>query len=105
MVGRSGSRKSTLGSLISCTYQPDSGSVTISGYATGDLHPQWIRDQVSLARQQSLLFNESIFQNIAFGQKDYHDLTVVQVLEACRMVAVEDTIRSELPLRLSFKTD
>lgn len=52
---------------------------------------------MTLVQQQTVLFNETIFRNIAFGRKDYENATREQVRESCRMSMLEATL-CELPL-------
>lgn len=92
IVGRSGSGKSTLGSLLTNTYQPLSGTIFIDGQPIETLSPQWLRENISLLQQQSVLFNETLFRNIAFGRTDYENVTFDDVLGACRMACLESTI-------------
>ena len=97
IIGRSGSGKSTIGNLILKAYQPLSGNITIDGVPLADIHPEWLRDNITLVQQQSVLFNETIFRNVAFGKKDCLAVTKEQVHRACRMVQLERAI-SEFPL-------
>lgn len=68
----------------------------IDGYSTQALDPRWIRQNVSLVQQQSTLFDETIFRNISFGRNDYENVTEEQVLDACKMAALERAI-TEFP--------
>ncbi|KAA8901932.1 bile salt export pump [Sphaerosporella brunnea] len=100
IIGKSGSGKSTLGLLILNIYRPLFGNVSIDGRPLSTLDPRWIRDNVSLIQQQSSLFNETIFRNISFGHKNYEYVTQDQVLDVCKMTALEKTIK-DLPRGLN----
>ncbi|KAG0637482.1 P-loop containing nucleoside triphosphate hydrolase protein [Tuber brumale] len=97
IIGRSGSGKSTIGNLVLNMYEPVSGEITIDGLPLNSLDQEWLRDKITVVQQQSVLFNETIFRNIAVGRKDYRKVTEDQIGDACRMAMLEDTI-SELPL-------
>ncbi|KAI5803723.1 P-loop containing nucleoside triphosphate hydrolase protein [Geopyxis carbonaria] len=89
IIGRSGSGKTTLGSLIQNSYTPISGEILIDGCSSKSLDPRWIRQHISLVQQHSVLFDESIFHNIAFGRLDYEHVSRACVSNACKMVALE----------------
>jgi len=78
-------------------YEPLSGEITIDGLPLNSLDQEWLREKITVVQQQNVLFNETIFQNIAFGGKDYRYVTEDQIRDACRMTMLEDAI-SELPL-------
>lgn len=66
-VGESGSGKSTLLDLLPRFYDPQDGSVFIDGINIKDLKINDLRDLIGIVAQDSLLFNASILDNIAFG--------------------------------------
>jgi ATP-binding cassette subfamily B (MDR/TAP) protein 1 len=68
VIGKSGSGKSTLGQLLVRFYQPSSGQIFLDGVALGDLDVQWLRENVTLVEQHSVLFNDTIRQNLAIGK-------------------------------------
>lgn len=67
LVGRSGSGKSTLTNLLLRFYEPDSGSITIDEQAITQVTLQSLRQQVALVNQQTVLFNDTVARNIAYG--------------------------------------
>lgn len=67
IVGATGAGKSTLVSLIPRFYDPSRGEVCIDGQDIRNYALQSLREQISLVLQDSLLFNGSIRENIAFG--------------------------------------
>jgi ATP-binding cassette subfamily B protein len=67
IVGATGAGKSTLVSLIPRFYDPTRGEVRIDGQDIRNYALQSLREQISLVLQDSLLFNGSIRENIAFG--------------------------------------
>ena len=70
IVGASGAGKSTVADLIPRFYDVSSGSVTIDGVDVRDVSLQDLRSLMGNVNQDPILFNDSIFNNIAFGVKD-----------------------------------
>ncbi|KAJ5564941.1 hypothetical protein N7513_001183 [Penicillium frequentans] len=68
VIGKSGSGKSTLGQLIMRFYSPTSGDILIDGHKVDSLSIKWIRNNVTLLEQKSILFNDSVLQNMKFGR-------------------------------------
>jgi subfamily B ATP-binding cassette protein MsbA len=67
VVGESGSGKSTLLDLIPRFYDPKEGAITIDGQNIKELTIDSVRAMIGIVAQDSLLFNGSILDNIAFG--------------------------------------
>ena len=99
MVGKSGSGKSTLGNLLMRFYVPDSGDLLIDGNSIHALDINWLRNNLTLVQQQSVLFNESVFKNIAFGRRDHNKVRKEEVKRSIETAHLQDTI-AELPLGL-----
>ena len=70
LVGPSGVGKSTIADLIPRFYEPTQGSVTIDGIDVSDYTMESLRKQMSFVTQEIILFNDTIFNNIALGQPD-----------------------------------
>jgi ATP-binding cassette, subfamily B (MDR/TAP), member 1 len=96
VVGKSGSGKSTLGNLLMRFYPPSTGQVFIDGTEIRDLDSNWLRNNITLVQQSSILFNETIMRNIAFGQQDFRKVTIEEVKVCLEVAALHDTI-SEMP--------
>ncbi|MGY4383518.1 subfamily B ATP-binding cassette protein MsbA [Pedobacter sp. UYP24] len=77
LVGPSGGGKSTLMDLISRFYDPKSGTVFIDDHDYKDLTVESIRHQMGTINQESILFNDTIFNNIAFAKPDASDEEVI----------------------------
>ncbi len=73
LVGESGSGKSTLGDLVLRFYDVSSGAIYFDETAITDCSLQDLRDHIGVVSQESILFNTSIKENIAFGKKDATD--------------------------------
>ncbi|MBD78390.1 MAG: antibiotic ABC transporter ATP-binding protein [Crocinitomicaceae bacterium] len=67
LVGSSGGGKSTLADLIPRFHDVEKGDVVIDGKSIKELTIRSIRNQLGVVTQQSILFNDTIFNNIAFG--------------------------------------
>ena len=67
IVGASGAGKSTLVDLIPRFYDPSAGRITIDGTDIRDLAVQDLRGLIGNVNQDPILFNDTIFNNIAFG--------------------------------------
>lgn len=69
-VGHSGSGKTTLVSLLARFYQPDSGQILLDGIDIAELKLADLRRQISLVNQQVILFNDTVANNICYGQME-----------------------------------
>lgn len=96
LVGRSGSGKSTLSNLMLKFYSPLTGSVVIDGHPVETLADDWIRSNITLIQQSSMLFDDSVFMNVAFGGSDPSQVTREEVRAACDMAMLQSTI-ADLP--------
>ena len=70
IVGRSGMGKSTLVSLISRLYDPDSGQVLIDGHDLKDLTFESLKGTVAMVSQESYIFMGTVAENIAYAKPD-----------------------------------
>ncbi len=77
-------------------YEPTAGEIFIDGTSIGELDINWLRNNITLVQQQSILFNETIFKNISFGQRDHHRVTKEQVKVCIDLAALQSTIK-EMP--------
>ena len=68
LVGRSGSGKSTLVNLIPRFYEANQGEIYLDGINSRDLTLKSLREQISMVTQQVTLFNDTVANNIAYGQ-------------------------------------
>lgn len=77
LVGPSGGGKSTLMDLLPRFHDPKSGTIKIDGKDYKDLTVESIRSQMGMVNQDSILFNDTVFNNIAFAKPDATDEEVV----------------------------
>lgn len=99
LVGKSGSGKSTIANLLLKFYEPLTGSILIDGQPIETLDDTWIRENVTLIQQSSILFNDTFFMNVAFGSRDPSSVTREEVRAACETVLLQSTV-ANLPDRL-----
>lgn len=84
-VGKSGSGKSTILSLISRMYKVDGGEVLLDGVNIDSLDEQSIRDNISLVNQFPYIFNTTIRKNLLLAKKD---ATEEELIDACKRSAL-----------------
>ncbi len=89
LVGPSGGGKSTLADLIPRFYDPISGEVQIDGVSIKDFKVESVRAKMGIVSQESILFNDSIFNNIAFGKPE---CTLEEVIQAAKVANAHDFI-------------
>ncbi|ASZ10004.1 ABC transporter ATP-binding protein/permease [Chitinophaga pendula] len=68
LVGKSGAGKSTMVDLLPRFYDVTAGAITIDGHDIRDLKTHDLRQQMGMVSQEAILFNDSVLNNIAFGQ-------------------------------------
>ena len=89
LVGQSGSGKSTLVDLIPRYRDVCAGSITIDGKDIRDVKIKDLRSLIGNVNQEAILFNDTIFNNIAFGVEG---ATLEQVMEAAKIANAHDFI-------------
>ena len=67
LVGPSGCGKSTLIGLLERWYQPASGQILVDGHSIAEYNTKWLRSNFRLVQQEPILFQGTIFQNVAKG--------------------------------------
>lgn len=95
LIGESGSGKSTISKLIFRFYDPQSGCITINGTDIRQLQQAELRALIGIVPQETVLFNDSIFENIRYGRPEASDDEVWNVI---RLAHLQDFINS-LPER------
>jgi len=68
LVGPSGAGKTTLANLIPRFFDPSRGRILMDGHDLRDLKLATVRAQVGMVTQETILFNDTVFNNIAYGQ-------------------------------------
>jgi ATP-binding cassette subfamily B protein len=108
VVGASGAGKSTLSRLIFRFYDATTGRILIDGQDIRDVTQKSLRRAIGIVPQDTVLFNDTIYYNIAYGQPD---ATREEIIEAARSAHIHefvetlpdkyDTIVGERGLKLS----
>ena len=93
LVGQSGSGKSTIANLVTRFYDVNEGSINIDGIDIKELTKKSLRNLMGLVTQDSILFNESVKNNIALGKEKATD---EEIISAAKIANAHDFIM-ELP--------
>ncbi|KAK4173352.1 putative ATP-binding cassette multidrug transport protein [Triangularia setosa] len=108
LVGASGSGKSTIVGLLERWYNPLSGSIKLDGRPINQLNLHWLRKNVRLVQQEPVLFQGTVFENIAYGlvgtplEHSPREEQMARVEEAARMAFAHDFV---LDLPQGYDTD
>ena len=89
IMGPTGSGKTTLLQLLSKTYLPHSGKVSLGGFALDEYAQKDIREIMGVVPQQPFLFSDTIAHNIRFGKPD---ATEQEIEKAAKQAAVHKNI-------------
>ncbi|MEE1962604.1 ABC transporter ATP-binding protein [Allomuricauda taeanensis] len=93
LVGQSGSGKSTVANLITRFYDVNKGEIAIDGTNIKNITKKSLRGMMGLVTQDSILFNDSVKNNIALGKEN---ATMAEIIEAAKVANAHDFIM-ELP--------
>lgn len=93
LVGQSGSGKSTLANLITRFYDVNQGDISIDGTSLKDMQTRSLRNLMGIVTQDSILFNDTVANNIALGMPDASQ----QAIEDAAKIANAHDFISELP--------
>jgi ATP-binding cassette subfamily B protein len=91
LVGPSGAGKSTISKLMFRFYDPDTGDIRIDGQSLRDLEQSSLRAEIAMVPQDTVLFNTTIAENIAYGT---NALDMDAVRNAARLASLDDFISS-----------
>jgi subfamily B ATP-binding cassette protein MsbA len=89
IVGSSGAGKTTLVNLIPRFYDPTAGLITIDGVDIRRVTIRSLRDQMGIVTQDTILFDDTVFNNIAYGRRE---VPRERVAEAARVANAEEFI-------------
>jgi subfamily B ATP-binding cassette protein MsbA len=89
LIGPSGGGKSTLADLVPRFYDPTQGEVCIDGISIADYDLESMRQHLGIVTQESILFNDTIFNNIAFGKPNVSE---EEVMQAAKIANAHDFI-------------
>lgn len=91
VVGASGAGKSTLARLLFRFYDVNRGSITIDGQDLREVTQDSLRSAIGVVPQDTVLFNDTLFRNLAYGRPDASE---EEVYRAARMAHLEQFIHS-----------
>ena len=91
IVGRSGSGKSTLADLLPRLHDVTEGRILVDGTDIRELDVKQLRSLMGIVNQDPVLFHDTLFNNIAFGQPE---ATLEQVIEVAKIAQIHDFIMS-----------
>jgi len=89
LVGSSGGGKTTIGNLLLRFYEPESGGIYIDGTDIRDFTLRSLRSRIGIVSQDVILFNDTVFSNIAYGKKD---IGMEDVMNAAKKAYAHDFI-------------
>ncbi len=92
LVGPSGSGKSTAAHLVLRLFDPTEGRVLVDGVDLREISISSLREQMGLVTQDTILFNDTVAENVALGRS----AAISQIEATCRSASADDFIR-ELP--------
>lgn len=94
LVGQSGSGKTTLADMLPRFYDCDEGELLIDGINIKEAKIQSLRNLIGVVTQESVLFNDTVFNNIAFGMPNVNE---TQIIHAAKIANAHDFITA-LPM-------
>lgn len=92
IVGPSGAGKSTLINLIPRFFDIEEGSIAIDGQDIRDINLQSLREQIAIVTQHTILFNETIRNNIAYGDSNRSDEEIRTAADAAHALSFIDKL-------------
>ncbi|MDA9773265.1 ATP-binding cassette domain-containing protein, partial [Flavobacteriaceae bacterium] len=93
LVGQSGSGKSTLANLVTRFYDVNNGSITVDGNNVKDISKKSLLGLMGIVTQDSILFNDSVSENIKLGKQD---ATAEEIRNASEIANAHEFVK-ELP--------
>ena len=94
IVGPSGAGKTTFANLVPRFYDVTGGALTIDGIDVRDIRLNSLRENISIVAQDTFLFNETVFDNIAYGRPEAKEADV--------LAAAEQALAHEFVMQLPF---
>jgi ATP-binding cassette, subfamily B, bacterial MsbA len=94
LVGQSGSGKTTLADMLPRFYDCDAGELLIDGINIKEANIQSLRNLIGVVTQESVLFNDTVFNNIAFGLPNVNE---AQIIHAAKIANAHEFV-SALPM-------
>ncbi len=108
IVGRSGSGKTTLVNLLPRFYDVKNGKITVDGHDIREITQHSLRQQIAIVSQQTILFNDTVRNNITYGRTDVNEEKLFAAAQSAnahdfinKLPEGYDTIVGENGIRLS----
>ena len=92
VVGDSGSGKSTLVKLLFRFYDPDNGSISIDGQDISSVTQQSLRQHIGIVPQDTVLFNDTLFANVHYGNPDASEEAVYEAIKLAHLDKFVDSL-------------
>ena len=92
VVGDSGSGKSTLVKLLFRFYDPDNGSISIDGQDISSVKQQSLRQHIGIVPQDTVLFNDTLFANVHYGNPDASEEAVYEAIKLAHLDKFVDSL-------------
>lgn len=92
VVGDSGSGKSTLVKLLFRFYDPDNGSISIDGQDISSVTQQSLRQHIGIVPQDTVLFNDTLFANVHYGNPDANEEAVYEAIKLAHLDKFVDSL-------------
>ena len=100
LVGQSGSGKTTVANLLARFYDVNNGSISLDGIALPKMKKKSLHDMIGIVTQDSILFNDSIINNLIIGEKNSTKDEVVKAAKAANahdfIMAMENGYNSHI---------
>jgi ATP-binding cassette subfamily B protein len=90
LIGSSGAGKSTIGALVARFYDPTQGRVLLDGRDMRECSLEWLRDQVGLLLQTTILFSGTVAENIAYGRH----MPMAEIRRAAELAGAADFVEA-----------
>src|SRR6202522_1481742 len=82
VVGSSGAGKTTLVNLLPRFHDVTTGGVRIDGYPVGEVTLRSLREQIAIVTQETILFNDTVRNNLCYGRPDMPDDRIIAAAQA-----------------------
>jgi len=92
LVGQSGSGKTTLTLLLPRLFDPREGSIFIDGIDIRNVSLESLRSQIGIVTQETILFNETVNYNIAYGKREMHPASQKEIEESAKIANAHEFI-------------